>query len=212
MKVQIFTAGPRIDHPIIRKLSRHSSRHLLQAGAEIFEYQPSMIHAKLMTVDGQWNVAGSTNFDHRSFALNDEVIWPFSIRSWPGLLKLTFSGFEAKPQVDPGHAQRADSVEQGAEPDRPRAQAGELKSGIRVGGKIPGLITMKTLFVVDETKATVIGHSIAVADTSLSRFLGLMESARLTRMEVYGSCHRPACTRFGCVCLSMWSRLTVICV
>ena len=32
-----------------------------------------MIHAKLMTVDGQWSVAGSTNFDHRSFALNDEV-------------------------------------------------------------------------------------------------------------------------------------------
>jgi cardiolipin synthase len=32
-----------------------------------------MIHAKLMTVDGLWNVVGSTNFDHRSFALNDEV-------------------------------------------------------------------------------------------------------------------------------------------
>jgi cardiolipin synthase len=48
-------------------------RHLLQAGAEIYEYCPSMIHAKLMTVDGLWNVVGSTNFDHRSFALNDEV-------------------------------------------------------------------------------------------------------------------------------------------
>ena len=32
-----------------------------------------MIHAKLMTIDGQWSVVGSTNFDHRSFALNDEV-------------------------------------------------------------------------------------------------------------------------------------------
>jgi cardiolipin synthase len=73
VKVQILTAGPYIDHPIIRTLSRHSSRHLLEAGAEIFEYLPSMIHAKLMTVDGQWNVVGSTNFDHRSFALNDEV-------------------------------------------------------------------------------------------------------------------------------------------
>jgi cardiolipin synthase len=73
VKVQILTAGPHIDHPMVRKMSRHSSRHLLQAGAEIFEYQPSMIHAKLMTVDGQWNVVGSTNFDHRSFALNDEV-------------------------------------------------------------------------------------------------------------------------------------------
>jgi cardiolipin synthase A/B len=73
VEVQILTAGPRIDHPIIRKLSHRSIRHLLEAEAEIFEYLPSMIHAKLMTVDGLWNVVGSTNFDHRSFALNDEV-------------------------------------------------------------------------------------------------------------------------------------------
>jgi cardiolipin synthase A/B len=71
--VQILTAGPRIDHPIIRRISHHSVSHLLQAGAEIYEYEPSMIHAKLMTVDGLWSVVGSTNFDHRSFALNDEV-------------------------------------------------------------------------------------------------------------------------------------------
>jgi cardiolipin synthase A/B len=71
--VQILTAGPRIDHPIIRRISHHSVRHLLEAGAEIYEYLPSMIHAKLMTVDGLWSVVGSTNFDHRSFALNDEV-------------------------------------------------------------------------------------------------------------------------------------------
>lgn len=71
--VQILTAGPLIDHPTIRKMSHHSVRHLLKAGAEIYEYEPSMIHAKLMTVDGLWSVVGSTNFDHRSFALNDEV-------------------------------------------------------------------------------------------------------------------------------------------
>ena len=71
--VQIITAGPHIDHPTVRRLSRRSSRHLLEAGAAIYEYQPAMIHAKLMTIDGQWSVVGSTNFDHRSFALNDEV-------------------------------------------------------------------------------------------------------------------------------------------
>jgi cardiolipin synthase len=71
--VQILTAGPHIDHPMIRRLSHRSVRRLLQAGAEIYEYEPAMIHAKLMTVDSQWNVVGSTNFDHRSFALNDEV-------------------------------------------------------------------------------------------------------------------------------------------
>lgn len=73
VSIQILTAGPRIDHPIIRKISHRTIRRLLVAGAEIFEYEPSMIHAKLMTVDGLWSVIGSTNFDHRSFALNDEV-------------------------------------------------------------------------------------------------------------------------------------------
>ena len=73
IQVQILTAGPHIDHPTILKLSRHSMRYLLNAGAEIYCYQPSMIHAKLMTVDHQWSVFGSVNFDHRSFALNDEV-------------------------------------------------------------------------------------------------------------------------------------------
>lgn len=71
--VRILVAGPHIDHPAVRRVSRHSSRHLLRSGAEIFEYQPSMIHAKLMVVDHVWCVFGSTNFDHRSFALNDEV-------------------------------------------------------------------------------------------------------------------------------------------
>jgi cardiolipin synthase A/B len=73
VKVRILVAGPHIDHPAIRRVSHHDSRHLLQAGAKIFEYQPSMIHAKIMVVDERWCVFGSTNFDHRSFALNDEI-------------------------------------------------------------------------------------------------------------------------------------------
>jgi cardiolipin synthase len=73
VRVRILAAGPHIDHPIVRRLSRHNSRHMLKAGAEIYEYQPSMVHAKLMVVDDAWCVFGSTNFDHRSFALNDEV-------------------------------------------------------------------------------------------------------------------------------------------
>ena len=46
---------------------------LLLAGAKIYEYAPSMMHAKLLVVDGLWSVVGSTNFDNRSFGLNDEV-------------------------------------------------------------------------------------------------------------------------------------------
>lgn len=73
ISVQILTAGPYIDHPIVHTVSRRGMQELIRAGAEVYEYQPSMIHAKLMTVDGQWSVVGSTNFDHRSFSLNDEV-------------------------------------------------------------------------------------------------------------------------------------------
>ncbi|MBW4039164.1 MAG: cardiolipin synthase B [Acidobacteria bacterium] len=73
VEVKILTAGPRIDHPVVRRLSMQSSRHLIKAGAHIYDYQPSMIHAKLMTIDNLWSVVGSTNFDHRSFGLNDEV-------------------------------------------------------------------------------------------------------------------------------------------
>ena len=73
VEVQVLTAGPYIDHPIVHAVSRRPIRELLRAGAAVYDYLPSMIHAKLMTVDEQWCVVGSTNFDHRSFALNDEV-------------------------------------------------------------------------------------------------------------------------------------------
>jgi cardiolipin synthase len=46
---------------------------LLQAGARIFEYQPTMLHTKTMVIDGVWATIGSTNFDNRSFSLNDEI-------------------------------------------------------------------------------------------------------------------------------------------
>lgn len=71
--LQVLTAGPYIDHPIVHRLSHHGTLQLLRAGAEVYDYLPSMIHAKLLTIDSQWSVVGSTNFDHRSFALNDEV-------------------------------------------------------------------------------------------------------------------------------------------
>lgn len=87
VRVRILTAGPWIDHPIVRKLSRESSRQLIEAGAEIFEYQPSMIHAKTLTMDGEWNVIGSANFDHRSFGLNDEINLAVRDRALAGLLE-----------------------------------------------------------------------------------------------------------------------------
>ncbi len=71
--ITILVPGPRSDHFLTRSSSRRSYGRLLRAGARIYEYQPAMIHAKVLTVDGLWSVVGSTNFDNRSFGLNDEV-------------------------------------------------------------------------------------------------------------------------------------------
>ena len=46
---------------------------LLNAGVEIYEYQPTMYHCKVMVIDDRWVSVGSTNFDNRSFRLNDEA-------------------------------------------------------------------------------------------------------------------------------------------
>jgi cardiolipin synthase A/B len=45
----------------------------LRAGVKIYEYGPTMYHTKVMIVDDLWTSVGSTNFDNRSFSLNDEV-------------------------------------------------------------------------------------------------------------------------------------------
>jgi cardiolipin synthase len=71
--VQVVVPNQQNDHAITRHASRRRYGHLLRHGVEIFEYQPSMIHVKCLIVDGTWAVIGSTNFDNRSFGLNDEV-------------------------------------------------------------------------------------------------------------------------------------------
>ncbi len=73
VRVRILVPGKHSDHGMTRSSSRGTYGDLLKAGAEIREYSPAMIHAKLMVVDGLWCVVGSTNLDHRSFGLNDEV-------------------------------------------------------------------------------------------------------------------------------------------
>lgn len=71
--VKILNPGQHTDHLLTRRSSRRLYGDLLRAGAKIYEYQPSMIHTKTMIIDRVWGVVGSTNFDHRSFGLNDEV-------------------------------------------------------------------------------------------------------------------------------------------
>ncbi|MFN2646006.1 MAG: phosphatidylserine/phosphatidylglycerophosphate/cardiolipin synthase family protein [Burkholderiales bacterium] len=71
--VTVLTPNQWNNHPITRLGSRQRYGRLLRAGVRVYEYQPTMIHAKVFLVDGVWTVVGSTNFDNRSFGLNDEV-------------------------------------------------------------------------------------------------------------------------------------------
>jgi cardiolipin synthase len=73
VQVKVITPGKKSDHLLTRASSRRLFGDLLKNGIEIYEYQPAMIHAKVMLVDGVWSVVGSTNMDNRSFELNDEV-------------------------------------------------------------------------------------------------------------------------------------------
>jgi cardiolipin synthase len=73
VQVEIIVPGPWIDTETVRRASRSRWGPLLEAGVEIYEYQPTMFHCKVMIVDGIWTSVGSTNFDNRSFRLNDEA-------------------------------------------------------------------------------------------------------------------------------------------
>ena len=73
VKIRIITPGEIIDTDTVRAASRGTWGPLLKAGAEIYEYQPSMYHCKVMIVDNLLVSVGSTNFDNRSFRLNDEA-------------------------------------------------------------------------------------------------------------------------------------------
>lgn len=73
VRVRILLPGPHIDSEVVRLSSRSGWGPLLQAGIEIYEFQPTMLHAKVLVIDGEMTSVGSTNFDLRSFRLNDEA-------------------------------------------------------------------------------------------------------------------------------------------
>jgi len=73
VRVRVITPGPHTDQDTVRHASRGLWGPLLEAGVELYEYQPTMFHCKMLVVDGLMTSVGSTNFDPRSFHLNDEA-------------------------------------------------------------------------------------------------------------------------------------------
>ncbi|KNZ30824.1 MAG: cardiolipin synthetase [Methylibium sp. NZG] len=73
VKLRIVVPGEHIDSDTVRNASRARWGPLLEAGALVAEYAPTMFHCKVMIIDGLLVSVGSTNFDNRSFRLNDEA-------------------------------------------------------------------------------------------------------------------------------------------
>jgi cardiolipin synthase len=73
VRVTVIVPGRHTDQRWVRLASRRMWGHLLEAGVRIYEYAGTMIHAKVLIVDREWAVLGTTNIDNRSFEHNDEV-------------------------------------------------------------------------------------------------------------------------------------------
>nr|WP_310569115.1 cardiolipin synthase [Gemmatimonas sp.] len=71
--IEIVVPGPHVDTEMTRRASRARWGSMLEAGVIIYEFMPTMYHCKIMIVDSVWTSVGSTNFDNRSFRLNDEA-------------------------------------------------------------------------------------------------------------------------------------------
>ena len=70
--VRVLTAGPKTDVKITRWAGRGRYHQLLEGGVRIYEYQPTMMHAKTFVADSLWSSVGTMNFDNRSMVFNDE--------------------------------------------------------------------------------------------------------------------------------------------
>jgi len=71
--VRILVEGDVTDAKPVKYASREAYQRLMDTGIEIYEYQPTMMHTKVIVVDGAWSMFGSANFDNRSLELNDEM-------------------------------------------------------------------------------------------------------------------------------------------
>lgn len=72
VEVCVLTAGPSTDVKITRWAGRGRYQQLLEGGVRVYEYQPTMMHAKTLVADGLWSSVGTMNFDNRSLVFNDE--------------------------------------------------------------------------------------------------------------------------------------------
>ena len=120
VRFRILVPGSHIDKEFVRTAGRASYDQLIDAGVELYEYLPTMLHAKALTVDGAWASVGSVNFDNRSFQLHDEVSLCVQSEDFASELHDVFEQ----------DLERSERIEPGAWRDRPvtqRAREGVTK-------------------------------------------------------------------------------------
>ncbi len=100
--MRILVPGSHIDKQFVRTAGRAAYDELIDAGIEIYEYCPTMLHAKTLTVDEIWSSVGSVNFDNRSFQLHDEVTLCVQSERFAGELHEVFEkDLENSERIEP---------------------------------------------------------------------------------------------------------------
>jgi cardiolipin synthase len=96
--VRVLVPGRHIDVPIVRMASRFHYGELLDGGVKIYEYRPTMMHNKVMVVDGIWSTIGSINFVNRSMKKNAEANVAIYDRAFAELVETTIEADLAKSE------------------------------------------------------------------------------------------------------------------
>ena len=119
--VRVLVPGEHIDKDVVRHTARSVYGSLLDAGVRVFEYAPTMLHAKSLVVNGVWSTVGSANFDNRSFQLNDETVLGVQDEGFAAELTRQFErDLERSDEITPGSWRRRPLI------DRPREAAARL--------------------------------------------------------------------------------------
>lgn len=83
------------DNPMVQHAAHRNFEKLLRCGVRIFEYPKALLHQKTMTIDGTWSCIGSSNFDDRSFEINDEITLGFRDEALAAELEKIFLRYAA---------------------------------------------------------------------------------------------------------------------
>jgi len=83
------------DNPIVQHAGHRNFEKLMRCGVRLFEYPASLLHQKVMTIDGSWCAIGSANFDDRSFETNDELTLAILDQATAGKLDRIFEKYAA---------------------------------------------------------------------------------------------------------------------